>query len=161
MGRIGIDQVGGARDALGERGWHGDRDRLRERAKKERALVARLSPRLEHAPNKPARRGAEAPPAPPAGVDDTAQAGLIVFKLEFAAVQAGNRRREAETQPGARSGAALFEADESFHRAAAIGFGNTGTAVRYRQHDPVAVSLGAHHDFRPDAVGRAATARRT
>ena len=128
------------------------------------------SGRLSHAthrgwtcPEQSARRGAERRRPGPRQRDDTAQAGLIVLELEFAAVQPRDRRREAQAQPGARLRSGSVPGGRS-----APPRGRDRLRQCPDRHRPPSAGSGRrrpaalHHDFRPGTpFGRAATARRT
>src|SRR5262245_32121544 len=61
------------------------------------------------------------------------QPGCVVLKPEFPAMEARDRRSQAQPEPGPRHGAALLKPDETFDHVAAVGFRNTGTGIAHRQ----------------------------
>jgi hypothetical protein len=77
---------------------------------------------------------------------------MIVFELEFAAMQARNRRSKAEPQARTRLGSALFEPHEAFHHPAAIGIRNARPVIGNAKHNALAFIIGPNHDLRGHAV---------
>src|SRR5580704_13397936 len=87
--------------------------------------------------------------------DDAAQARMIVFEFQFAAMQARDGRGEAQAQSRPRFRAALLETHETLHHAAAVGVGNARPAIRHAERDALAVMARFYHDLAPRAVGLA------
>src|SRR5271155_1336095 len=78
--------------------------------------------------------------------NSAAQPGMIILELELAAMQAGNGGGKAQPEPRTGLGTALLKTHEPLHHAAAIGLRNTGSAIRDRQRDVLALTAGLDHD---------------
>src|SRR5271169_4184485 len=85
-------------------------------------------------------------------LDRAAQAGLIVFELEFAAMQPRDRGSEAQTQARARLRPALLKPHEAFHDPVAIRIGNAGSTIGDAERNALTLTAGLDHDLRRRAV---------
>ena len=92
--------------------------------------------------------------------NDAFEARLVVLEPQFAAMQARDRRGEAQAKPGTRLRAALLQPHEALDDAAAVGFRNARSAVGDGEQNAVALGQCAHHDLGWCAVDRLATRRR-
>src|SRR6185312_3018927 len=74
------------------------------------------------------------------------QAGMIVLQLEHRAVQARHRLHQAQAQSYARGAAAGIAAIEALGDLAAVGLGDTRTAVGDRDLDALVGATADGHD---------------
>src|SRR5712664_4003315 len=72
--------------------------------------------------------------------DDRLETGLVVLELELAAMQVGDRRDQAQPEPGTRLRPALFEPHESLNHAAAIGRRDARAGVGDREQNAIALA---------------------
>src|SRR5580658_3443899 len=72
---------------------------------------------------------------------------MVVFELQFTAMQARDGGGEAQAQSRTGLRAALLQAHEALNDASTDGFGNTWPAIGNTEHDFVAVVAGPDDDF--------------
>ena len=77
---------------------------------------------------------------------------MIVFELQFAAVQPGDSGCKAQAQAGAGRRAALLKTHETLDHAAAIGFRNAGTAIGHGEHNAITLTVRLDHNLGRHAV---------